>query len=435
MLMKHHSRLRVFSLAPPFIIIALALLSACWRSDRITATPTTVATVQPVIAVPPIAPTPSNAPGVVEHRPLTVWIPASFAPGIDATTESDVVAAIEAFSAQSPDAPVEVILKAEDGEASILNYLRTGQQVAPSILPDLLLVDARQLWQIVELRLAQPLTTTQLTHRSDFYPFVWDAVTLDGQLYGVPYFAAPLVLVYNTTKLTTAPATWADLVDSSARFAFPGAGYNGYADDWLLLQYLNAGGNWDSTGAINANAVLKLFQAIEQARASGALSPVTMTYASPSAVWSALMADDAQMGSLPAYIYLGQRSTANPFSVAPLPQLNGSHKTLANVYTFVVLTEEADRKAQALALVDTLLEPKVHSAWARLANWLPTQSAALDAWPTDDAVLAQLRALLEKAVALPGDPSFSESSKRLQLLLNGVMNGELSAEEAAHAYQ
>ncbi|HMN28862.1 MAG TPA: hypothetical protein PKE45_11995, partial [Caldilineaceae bacterium] len=60
---------------------------------------------------------------------------------------------------------------------------------------------------------------------------------------------------------------------------------------------------------------------------------------------------------------------------------------------------------------------------------------ALNAWPADDATLAQMRGLLEEAVALPGDPSFSELSKRLQLLFNGVMNGELSAEEAAKAYQ
>ncbi|HMN28861.1 MAG TPA: hypothetical protein PKE45_11990, partial [Caldilineaceae bacterium] len=155
----------------------------------------------------------------------------------------------------------------------------------------------------------------------------------------------------------TPPATWAELVELGRRFAFPAAGHNGYADDWLLLQYRNAGGAWDSTSAVNPNVLLKLFQAIEQARASGALSPVTMNYTSPSGVWSALLADDVQMGSLPANLYLGQRSMANQLLVASLPQLNGSDQTLASVYTFVILAKEADRKAQAFALIDTLLDP------------------------------------------------------------------------------
>src|SRR5262245_50030226 len=122
MSLRQYSRLRFLGLIATSVFIPLVLLSACWGSNRITATPTPVATVQPVVAVPPTAPTPFNAPGVVEHQPLTLWIPAGFAAGIEPTTDPDIAAAIREFSTQSPDAPLEIVLKAEEGEASLLSY-------------------------------------------------------------------------------------------------------------------------------------------------------------------------------------------------------------------------------------------------------------------------------------------------------------------------
>jgi ABC-type glycerol-3-phosphate transport system substrate-binding protein len=181
--------------------------------------------------------------------------------------------------------------------------------------------------------------------------------------------------------------------------------------------------------------VLTLFQSIAQGRSRGTLPPEVMSFTSANAVWAALTAGDIEMASLPVYTYLSQRSSATQLAIAALPQIDGHEQTVAGIYTFVLLTADAERRAQALGLIDQLLAPEVHSAWARAAGWLPTRQAAFAAWPAEDKDLELLQALLEKAVALPGGPAFTELSKRLQLLLSGVMSGELSPEEAARAFQ
>jgi arabinogalactan oligomer/maltooligosaccharide transport system substrate-binding protein len=103
---------------------------------------------------------------------------------------------------------VDVQIKAENGEASLLNYLRVAQRVAPLILPDIIVINTQQLWQIVDLGLIEAIELGEIGQAGDFYQFALDAVTYNGQTYGIPYTADLLHLAYHQNQLTTAPTTW-----------------------------------------------------------------------------------------------------------------------------------------------------------------------------------------------------------------------------------
>lgn len=415
--------------------MALFVITACRQPAPAEATATPVTLAQPVSG-PALTPAATAIPRAnLVQRPLTVWMPALLAGEARPGAEQIIAAAVDDFTLRFAGQTVELVVKADEGQASLLNYLRSTQRVAPTILPDLLLLDAKQIWQVIELGLAQPLTPTQLTQRDGFYPFAWDAVSIHDRYYGVPYFAAPVHLAYNVQLVETAPTIWSEVVASGHRFAFAGAGSSGYADEWVLLQYLNAGGELGRGSSVRPEALARLFSTLDQGRSTGTIPPEAMTYASANAVWAALAAGHVEMASVPANVYLGERAAGAPFAVAPVPGINGEGRTIADVYAFIILTDDGERRTRALALIDHLLAPEVHGAWAYAVDWLPVRPEALTSWLANDEYTLFIQPLLEEAIALPGERSFADLSRRLQQVTTSVMNGEMTPEAAVTAFE
>lgn len=367
----------------------------------------------------------------LEMRPLTVWVQAPLLPAAESEAAQLLSAAVENFAAQEPDLIVEIVPKSDRGQASLLNYLRSAQRVAPAILPDLILLDAQQLWQVAELGLIQPVTLTELVTAEGYYPFTLDAVTINDNLYGFPYFADLLQLVYNPEVVTSPPATWAELLASDERFVFQGAGQNGLVDDWVFLHYLSVGGETILDGSVNTAALATLFTDLVQGQSAGVLPPELMTYTSANAIWSALGAGTATLASLPASQYLAQLVPAPIYRAGPLPRSTDSPQTIARVYAFAILTSDENRRSQALALLDYLLEPALHGELTLATHWLPTRPVALEEWPDTLPFKAVIRPQLEGALALPGDRSLTDFARQLQQMLSRVLNGEITPERAA----
>lgn len=417
------------------VFLALLVVAACRQPLPAETTATPVALDRPVSGPDLTPPATAIARASLGQRPLTIWAPAALAGGTQAGVEQIIATAIDDFAQHYAGQTVELVLKADEGQASLLNYVRSAQRVAPAILPDLLLLDARQIWQVAELGLAQPLTPTQLAERDGFYPFAWDAVRIHDRYYGVPYFAAPVHLVYNPQMVATAPTTWPEVIASGQQFAFAGGGSGGYADDWLLLQYLNAGGELGRGNTVRLEALARLFAALDQGRTAGTLPPEVLTYSSDKALWTALVAGNVAMVNVPANVYLSERAAGDPFAVAPVPGIDSEGQTIAEVYAFIILTDDNERRTRALALIDYLLAPEVQGAWAYAVNWLPARSEAFKVWPANDEYMLFAQQLLKEAISLPGERSLADLARRLQQATASVMSGELTPDAAVATFE
>jgi hypothetical protein len=94
--------------------------------------------------------------------------------------------------------------KAATGQGSILNYLRTGRGVAPTILPDLIAIPANQLETAFNENLLFPvggLVSQEMLE--DLYPAALDFASPKASVRGIPFILTDQQhLVYNQTSYT-----------------------------------------------------------------------------------------------------------------------------------------------------------------------------------------------------------------------------------------
>jgi ABC-type glycerol-3-phosphate transport system substrate-binding protein len=384
-------------------------------------------------------PTPTSVAASAESsqdRPLTVWLPARFMPAPASTEEASFSEALQQFEQQYPALPVEVYARADEGQAGLLNYLRSAQRVAPAILPDVVLLDTQQLWRATELGLIKPLLNGEFSQPDTFYPFALDAVKVNGELHGFPYFADAIHLVYKRTSIATPPVTWEEMLATGQRFLFPGAGHGGLSDEWLLLQYVSAGGTeLGETSVANREALGLLFTFLAESRAQDVVPPQTLTLSEPTAVWSTLAIGEGEMASLSAHTFRSLAVSTEEFGFAPLPGRQGAEQTVAQVWAFAILTDDTQRRSLATALIHGLLAPTVQGRWSFSAYWLPTQPAAMQEWNTADPYSQFIDQQLHAAIALPGSPAFAEFAKQLQQTQSAILNGEMTPEQAVAEFR
>lgn len=396
----------------------------------------------------PVALTPSAVPSPVQtapaqtvpngiteqNRQLLVWVPEFF----QAENEPPIVllqTVYDQFQRNHPEVHLEIQTKAETGEASLYAYLRNAQSMAPSILPDLVLLDTTQLWQAAELGLIQPVNWDTLHHTNDFFQFARTAASYQGQMIGIPYAADLIHLVYHTNQIAQLPTTWDALLTTGGPYWFA-AGKHDYPNESLLLQYVGAGGQLFESGTVsNPEALAALFDFLVQAKAAGVLPEEILELKNINDNWSAFAGQQTGFADASAHWVLSQQPAVTDLGFAQIPTINGVTVTIAQTWAFALVTPIAEQQQLALELIDQLMDPTVHSAWSRVTMQLPTQRSAYATWLDSSPYYDFLQRQLDVAIALPNGPQFADFARRLQQAQEAVLLSQLTVEDAVKFVQ
>ncbi len=238
--------------------------------DSATPTPNVVAElgqITPVFEVPATA-----TPAAVD---LKVWIPPLIAVRTEAGAQTMADQMAE-FNARHPDIVIQVEQKRVLGDGGILSYLRTGRNVAPSFMPDLIAVPSELLPTAANENLIFPLDDLLDPNLLDtLFPPALDMARPDERTLGFPFALTWLPhLVYNNNALaTTLPLTWSRLISDAERsMAFAADGTDGAL---LALQfYLDAGGTVENElgqPVLLVEPLTIALKALEEGRESGFL--------------------------------------------------------------------------------------------------------------------------------------------------------------------
>ena len=303
------------------------------------------------------------------------------------------------------------------------------QRVAPSVLPDLVLLDSRRLWELADLGLLSPLEMSPMQRSPDFYQFALDSAAYNGEWYGVPYAADVLHLAGFLKTEETAPNTWNELLTADEPYLYAAAGPDAYQNGSVLLQYVGAGGQLLENGSTSSEEALgAVFEFTKAAQESGVIPETVTELATLDGVWNAL--DRTGMG-------LGQcvgrplPHRSRDCAGAGLCADSDAQRPTGDVgHDLVTRCPRRRRRTASAGLRPDrrLAGPGVQGAWSQYVHRLPTQRSALQAWSSPSAYTDFLNRQLEVAVALPNGrasspilrsacwmpswPSCAESSRR-----------------------
>ena len=362
-------------------------------------------------------------------RQLIIWLTDDLNTTPDTAAGESFAQAIRQFELSHPNVDIQWQIKPATGQNSLAGFLGSAQQVAPSIVPDLVLLDSRALWQLSDLGLISPLDDGLLARIGDFYPFALDAVLYNGVELGVPYIADVQHLAYAADKVTQPPATWQQLSEQQVSYLFPVAGQDGI--DAVLLQYVGAGGELLASGqSSDPKPLQSLFSFLEQARSQEIIPTTIQDQASLEQVWAAFTAGETVAANVAASKFRREKESNRLLGYGQTPIQNDLSAAVARTWALAVTAVDPEQRSLALEFIDHLLSPDLHGNWSQAADRLPTRRPAWEKWSNRGDYHAFLGRLLEVAVTPPAGAPFADFARRLRDAQLAVLRGETTAEQA-----
>lgn len=389
-----------------------------------TVTPTAVATKPPNTAADTITTLPQ--PDVIT---LTLWTIERFSYQDELFSQQ-----LANFEQNNPNIKVNVLLKRTSGQASALNFLRVAQPVAPSILPDVVVLSTSDLPQAWRNKLIQPLDgLLDRTIVQDLLPAALKLGTVDDNLAGVPFELDTLHMVYNAGKVITTPVLWNDVIDNVSSYQFPAGGQNGLLNDSLLVQYLSAGAELtDDQGnpIIDEPALLALLNYYQDLLNNGIITPKILNASSPEDLWDGYLAGLVAMVHINAHQYLSDRRLLTNARVAPIPSQNGEVTTVGRGLAFVLVAGDPIRQNAALKLIENFMQTETNAAWAVRSATIPTRQTSFDLVAEEDLYWAFLGDYLQFTQPPPSFAGYDQLSRILLIAIQQVIKGETTPDEA-----
>jgi len=380
------------------LALILALLKGCTLYKPSPPSPSPIPSPTP-------SPSPTPYPSPPEEVALTIWLPDELSlegkPG-----KEELEAEIKAFEQAHPQVKVKVHTKKTKGKGGILHLLLSAREVAPSVLPDLVVLDAVEA-KGVEESLFQPLDVIP----DGLFPFATSPRAIQ--------LAADLDhLVYNTGVVTSPPSSFWEILDSGRDLLLLPSG------ETMAIQYLALGeGFVDEQGALalSEEALAKVLTLWDEGLRKGAISPLSLGVKDQEEVWKLYISGKVAMAGARASNFLASREKLRQTAFAPLP----SAAPIAWGWIAVVITQEPGKKEVAEELIEHLISPERNRRWALAANLLPVHREAYIGG--EDPYLLFLAELLESAKPAPP----SALLKALDEALLSVLEGKATPEEAA----
>ncbi|MFC1975292.1 extracellular solute-binding protein [Chloroflexota bacterium] len=400
-----------------------AQITATTRPNR---TPTVIITSTPVVTD-----TPED-----EGITLTVWTVEEVSPEAEGDAGNFISNSLRNFRRTNPDIEVNMLLKKPSGKGGTLDFLRTAGEAAPTILPDVAVLNATDLNQAYAEGLIQPLDGR--LNRSivqDLIPAARKMGTVDDSLMGVPLGIEMEHTVYNTRTFTAPLVLWSDVLSSNTRYLFPAKGVNGLVNDTTLSLYFSAGGKFlDDQGVptIDEGVLRTVLDFYQQAVEAGVIDVTALEATTTEELWPTYLEAKADIAQISMNQYLTDRELLQRTSFVRLPvqKEEDASVLITHGWALVLVTDDVERQKAALSLIEAFMSTSNNATWNDINNSFPTRDTAYHQFAGDDPYWGFLAEQLNTAQPQPGFVDFDQIGRIIQQAVQQVISGEVTPEEA-----
>lgn len=416
------------------IILCVSLLLILTGCGGATTTPEPTSPT-PIPSLPP--PTVTSAP-TRELEPMIVtlglWLPEELDPYGDEPGADILAQQLADFSKAHPDIQVDVVVKKAHGRGGLLDFLRTARDAAPSVLPDLIVLDAADLETAAGSGLIQPLDDLLSPARmTDRFPFATELGTVDGQTMGFVVGADMQHLAYRPALFDSSPVSWTQVISPPVPFLFPAGGRDRQVNDTTLIQYLASGGKLadpDGNPWLDEEVMVSVFSFYSDCMGTGTISPtVVLNISDADQAWQQFQAGEGGMTAVQARRYWLEADET--VAAASLPTRDGQPFSIARGWAVAMVADDPSRQTLAMLLLDWLAAPDNNAQWTQAVGYLPGMPSALRMWDVSNADRAVLLGMMEAAVPPPRPEVMAAVGPAMQEALEAVLRRRATPEEAA----
>jgi ABC-type glycerol-3-phosphate transport system substrate-binding protein len=367
---------------------------------------------------------------------LTFWTVEDVSPMAEGDLGDFFERSLTGFEQANPEIEVELLVKKASGKGGVVDFLRTAGEVAPSVLPDVVVMDATDLSQAYGDGLMQTLDgRLDRSIVQDLLPAARRMGTVNDTLAGVPLGIEMEHSVYNTLTYTDTAVLWTDVLSQTNGYVFPARGMNGLVNDATLSQYFTSGGELlDDEGVpkFDDRILQDVLEFYQQARQSGIISDVLLEAASPEELWPTYLSGNAHVAQVSVRQYLTDRGLLNNSVVGPLPAQDAAN-TPAGVmhgWVLVLITDDVDRQDAALRLIEFFLSTTQNAGWNGINKSIPVRDTSFQQLAGEDPYYSFLTEQLNSARPEPRFSDYDRVGRILQQAVEQVLRGEATPEEA-----
>lgn len=392
-------------------VITVALLAACSSGlDQDVATPTE----ENIQTVPAASSTPDGSEGIASAVPtravgrggLRIWVPAEFLePEVDGAS-SLLQQQVEQYALDQSVAPLFIEAKAVSGHGGLLEYLKSGRSVAPSIMPDLVLVPSSLLHELVANELVVPSAAlVGEDPREDLFEAAVDLATVEDELVALPYLLDGLQhMAFDREAITgTIPSTWNGMIDiEGANIVLAGAGRSGA--ELLLALYGDAGGTTrtaDGRIDLQVQPLTGALNLIADGRQVGTITVRSSNVDDLGEAWSLFDDGMANIVQTSTDYFLGEWSAGSTAGFAPIPGFESEVRPTVTSWMWVVTTPVPEAQDVAIGMAEWLSMPEQLATWSLQHARIPARRSALELWPRGEPYVDFLLKQLDRAIAFP----------------------------------
>lgn len=384
-------------------------------------------------ASPTATPTPTAEGGIVS---LTLWTVEEVSAQADGDTGDYFTESLEAFKETYPLYEVDVVIKKPSGKGGILDFLRTANTVAPSVLPDVAIMLSTDLSQAHAENLIRTLNgRLDRSIVQDLLPAARRIGTVDERLVGVPIGLELEHLVYHTDVLTHTALSWTDILTNNETYLFPAKGVNGLLNEATLALYFSAGGNFQNDSgqpSLNEQALRRVLDFYSTGVERGVIDRRVLDAASTQDLWPLYLNNEISLTNISARQYLTDRTRLSNTRYAPIPVPTTGATPIAVTQGWVLtlVTNDANRQEAALRLLEWFLDTETNATWNQINHAIPSRDTAYQQVAADDPYWVFLTEQLNTARPLPRFAGYDRLGRVMQQAVEQVIRGEATPDEA-----
>jgi len=383
-------------------VVILASLVGCASLAPLLSKPTPVS-VFLATSTPQLAPvvTQTVLP-VTDLHLLRVWLPPRFDPNADTASAKLLKQRLADFGSTHPRIKLEVRIKTETGDNSLLNSLSITSVAAPSALPDLVVLSRSDLEAAALKGLLHPVDGLSTTlHDPSWYPYARELGHIQNIGYGLPFAGTVLVMLHRPELKVN---TWDEIFASKEPFLFSAGDPQAMV---IMSLYVSAGGkliNEQGLPTLEEVPLTQTLTLIKNGLATKTFSPTLLNFQSDE---QSLQAYHNSVGGM-VVTWMPGDETIYPVASLSTPT------TFANGWMWALSGSAPENQQLAVNLAEFLLEDSFLAEWISGMNYLPTRIYQG----------TQTNTMLESAHALPANEVLTVLGPILNQALSRVLNGE-----------